>query len=72
MTTLHGVYSCKSDLGRTYMVSHIYREGNYVADTLANMGLELVDFTWWYRIPWRAAKAYERNMYCLSEYRIRF
>ncbi|KAL5715177.1 hypothetical protein ACHQM5_017038 [Ranunculus cassubicifolius] len=59
-------------VGRMYMVTHIYREGNYVADALANMGLELDDFTWWYRIPRNAERAYERNLYCLSEYRFRF
>lgn len=27
--------------------SHIYREGNEIADTLANISLSFFDFTWW-------------------------
>lgn len=30
-----------------FYCSHIYREGNGVTDTLANIGLGFSDFTWW-------------------------
>ncbi|KAK2404238.1 hypothetical protein QL285_053601 [Trifolium repens] len=33
------------------IVSHVYREGNYVADMLANLGLTVTDFTWWHTAP---------------------
>ncbi|KAL5702944.1 hypothetical protein ACHQM5_028100 [Ranunculus cassubicifolius] len=57
--------------GKTFKVSHIHREGNYMADALANIGLTLTDFTWWYQMPDRASRAYERNLFNLSEIRIR-
>jgi hypothetical protein len=28
------------------IVSHVYREGNFVADKLANLSLTITDFTW--------------------------
>ncbi|PNX80556.1 ribonuclease H [Trifolium pratense] len=33
------------------IVSHIYREGNQVADTLANHGCSLSSFTYWHQVP---------------------
>jgi hypothetical protein len=33
------------------IVSHIYREGNTCADGLANIGLNLDMFTFWYDMP---------------------
>jgi hypothetical protein len=29
----------------------MYREGNFVADKLANFGLSITDFTWWNSAP---------------------
>ena len=29
----------------------MYREGNSVADMLANLGLTVTDFTWWHTAP---------------------
>jgi hypothetical protein len=33
------------------IVSHVYREGNFVAEKLANLGLSITDFTWWNSAP---------------------
>jgi hypothetical protein len=33
------------------LVSHVFREGNFVAEKLANLGLSLNDFTWWNFAP---------------------
>jgi hypothetical protein len=33
------------------IVSHVYREGNFVADKLANLGLTVTNFTWWHTTP---------------------
>jgi hypothetical protein len=29
------------------IVSHVFREGNFVNDALANLVLSLFDFSWW-------------------------
>jgi len=34
-----------------YVVTHIFREGNQVADTLTNVGLGLDSFMFWNEIP---------------------
>lgn len=56
---------------RNFKISHIYREGNGVADVMANMGLTLSDFTWWYGVPNEAQKHYVRNINDVIEYRIK-
>jgi ribonuclease HI len=33
------------------IVSHVFREGNFVADKLANLGLSVNEFTWWNSAP---------------------
>jgi hypothetical protein len=33
------------------LVSHVFREGNFVAEKLANLGLSLNDFAWWNFAP---------------------
>lgn len=33
------------------MITHIFREGNHCADKLANLGLTVVNFTWWTYTP---------------------
>jgi hypothetical protein len=30
-----------------FIISHLYREGNYFANKLANLGVFLTDYTWW-------------------------
>jgi ribonuclease HI len=37
--------------GMNCMVTHIYREGNQVADSLANYALSLTDVMFWQTIP---------------------
>lgn len=48
--------------GKTYRISHIFREGNSVADTMANIGFTLSDFTWLYSIPADVWFFHERNL----------
>lgn len=55
--------------GQQYRISHIFREGNAVADAMANEGLSLVDFTWWYGVPSIAGSFYTRNLCSQIEYR---
>jgi ribonuclease HI len=38
-------------ISMNFVVSHVYREGNHVADKLANIGLSLNAFTWWNIAP---------------------
>jgi hypothetical protein len=33
------------------IVSHVYRERNFVSDKLANIGLSVTGFTWWNSAP---------------------
>jgi ribonuclease HI len=37
--------------GMRFIVSHIYREGNPCADSLANVGLSTSSFVWWQDAP---------------------
>jgi len=34
-----------------FMITHIFREGNNCADKLANLGLTVINFTWWDYAP---------------------
>jgi len=34
-----------------FLVTHIYREGNICADSLANLGLNVSSFVWWQDVP---------------------
>jgi len=44
-----------------FLVSHIYREGNACADALANIGLTLDSFVYYYTIPLQARSDYVKN-----------
>lgn len=48
--------------GRNFIISHIHREGNAVADALANEGFGLDDFTWCIGLPEGAQEPYHRNL----------
>lgn len=54
---------------KLFSISHIYREGNAVADAVANEGFYIDDITWWYELPLRARKFYFRNICGTVEYR---
>lgn len=45
-----------------FIISHIFRERNGVVDKIANDGLRLSDFTWWYDVLDGAFDAYRRNL----------
>jgi ribonuclease HI len=51
------------------IVTHIYREGNEVADTLANFGLSLQQLTVWQELPSFINSAYVKNKSGLPSYR---
>lgn len=57
--------------GKTYIITHIFREGNMVADLIANKGFGLSDFTWWYSVMEAAMNAYNRNLECLKKHIVR-
>lgn len=64
---------CLNILGKNiYIISHTFREGNGVADKLASLGLSLTNFTWWYGVPNVAYKAYRRNLFDVTEFRISY
>lgn len=58
-----------TDSMKTYMISHLCGEGNAFADTIANMGFSLTDFTWWYNVLNEAWPSYPRNLEGKVEYR---
>lgn len=61
---------CLSTLySNTFMISHVYKEGNTVADTLTSVGFSLSDFTWWYSLPQEGNLPYTRNFQGVAEYR---
>jgi len=33
------------------MITHIFREGNHCANKIANLGLYVINFTWWNDAP---------------------
>ncbi|KAL5730722.1 hypothetical protein ACHQM5_003516 [Ranunculus cassubicifolius] len=37
--------------GKGFFITHIYREGNTVADKLANMACSVLDMVWWFQFP---------------------
>ncbi|CAJ2663194.1 unnamed protein product [Trifolium pratense] len=45
----------------SFIISHIYREGNHCADKLANLGLSLQGFTWWTSAPVEIREDLTRN-----------
>lgn len=44
-----------------FVVSHIYREGNICADALANIGLTLDVFVYYYSLPIQVRNDYVKN-----------
>lgn len=52
------------------IVTHIYREGNQVADLLANHGLSLPSIVYWDDIPLFAKDCYDRNKQGTPSFRI--
>jgi ribonuclease HI len=55
-----------------FIVTHIFREGNQVADTLANHGLNLNSIMFWNVLPLFIKDSYDKNMYGFTNYRILF
>lgn len=55
--------------GLNCIVTHIFREGNHVADSLANFGLTLNHYEFWSNIPLFARKSYVRNKIGLPNFR---
>ena len=56
--------------GKQFLITHIHREGNKVADCLANSGFRYDDLTWWLEVPDCAKETYDRNLHGLPEFRI--
>jgi len=52
-----------------FMVSHIYKESNVCANSLANIGLNLVGFFWWQDAPSNLRKEVVQNMLGMPNYR---
>jgi ribonuclease HI len=52
-----------------YIVTHIYREGNHVADSLANQALSLNSFTVWHDAPLFIGEHYAKNKLGWPSYR---
>jgi hypothetical protein len=43
------------------MITYVFREGNHCADKMANLGLSLQDYVWWFEIPNVIKEDYSRN-----------
>jgi ribonuclease HI len=55
-----------------FIVSHIFREGNQVADCLANYGLSLSSIMFWHEMPLFIKNTFEKNKLGLANYRTSF
>ena len=55
-----------------FVVSHIFREGNHVADGLANYGLNLSSIMYWHSIPLFIKDSFDKNKLGFANYRIFF
>jgi ribonuclease HI len=55
--------------GMNLLVSHIYREGNSCADSLASLGLDCNEFVWWNHPPSAISSEVIRNMLGLPNFR---
>jgi ribonuclease HI len=53
-----------------FMVSHIYREGNQVADLLANHGLSLLSIVYWNTLPLFVRNCFECNKHGSTSFRL--
>ncbi|XP_019430046.1 PREDICTED: uncharacterized protein LOC109337520, partial [Lupinus angustifolius] len=61
---------CKIHLSSmNFKVSHIYREGNACADSLAKFGISSNTYTWWNSIPTFIHSHFYRNWLGLPNYR---
>lgn len=56
--------------GKKYIISHIYREVNVVANAIANVGYDFDDFTWWHELPERTVHSFSMNLRSKIEYRL--
>jgi ribonuclease HI len=52
-----------------FLATHVYREGNHCADTLANLGLHLNELTVWFEIPLCIRGHYAQNRLGLPSFR---
>jgi ribonuclease HI len=55
-----------------FIVSHIFREGNQVVDTLANHGLVLNSIMFWNVMPLFIKDSFDKNKHGFANYRIFF
>ncbi|XP_058742423.1 uncharacterized protein LOC131614904 [Vicia villosa] len=53
-----------------FLVTHIYRAGNYCADRLANIGLHVQDFTSWDVVHREILMEFAKNFIDLPIYRV--
>jgi ribonuclease HI len=53
-----------------FVVSHTYREGNVIADLLANHGLNLSSIFFWHEAPFLIREELSRNKLGLSNFRV--
>jgi ribonuclease HI len=53
-----------------FMVSHIYREGNQVADLLATHGLSLPSIVYWNTLPLFVKDSFDFNKHGSTSFRI--
>jgi ribonuclease HI len=53
-----------------FMMSHIYREGNQVADLLANHGLSLSSIVFWNNLPLFVRDCFYRNKHGSTSFRL--
>lgn len=69
--TLHSQWlTCKDFLSSSqFYASHIYREGNQVADKLSNMGTSFPSFQWWHTQPQDIASLSSHDAALLPNYR---
>jgi hypothetical protein len=44
-----------------FTVSHIFREKNYCANNLGNIGLSIIDFSFWNHISSYIVDSYQKN-----------
>jgi ribonuclease HI len=53
-----------------FMVSHIYREGNQVADLLANHGLSILSIVYWNNLPLFVRDCFDFNKHGSTSFRL--
>lgn len=53
-----------------FLVSHIFREGNSCADSLASLGLDCNEFVWWNYPPTVIRSEVVRNMLGMPNFRV--